>query len=497
MIEAPIIKRTFLDDVSTIAKSLEETLRSLRLREESFTTLEDLLTNQQKPTALNDDLLNLSEFITLAGEYLKLVPLDVSLGLTNHVKARTRGPHEALRNQYVGNNLFGKLNWNEFYNDPIRNAIDTQLTTLETNLNSFGTILTRHAVQDIPGQPFIPLGGINHSYIGSLRVQAYRNAGLRLYEDPERMFTLSFRALALKRGWINRTTQGSYQLAKDGSKIIQELHNNNLTEQLFEQYTGVRVNLTPIPLPPVQTPHPPAISGGTSAGSVSDFAGRRIIAIDRASTWAQGYHALRACVVERDNPHPRYEMNTQTGPITFYRPLTFGENLRARIVDAQAHNNNVGQAYSWNRPNDSCTAIIYGHNGKFKVQTISRDLLDLAPDFGDSFVQKQYNSVDTDNGNAMEFNRRSAKYNELLTREEVLCHPFWQFVADGNIDVLRDYTQLQWAGKKADYKGMGVWISDSPQNGELRALYVDNRNYNSNAYGSYYLYNNGFFLRVS
>ncbi len=214
------------------------------------------------------------------------------------------------------------------------------------------------------------------------------------------------------------------------------------------------------------------------------------------STWAQGYHALRdACAADinagRKVHHPTYVLDGKV----IHRPFTFGENLRARIVDARAHNNDITQASSWNRYNDSCTAIIYGTDGKFKVQTISRDLLLLPPEFSRHSVQVRYDDI-TNGADVAEFECRGVKYNELLTQEEVLCHPFWQFVADGNIDVLRDYTQLQWAGKKADYKGMGVWISDSPQNVELRALFVNYRNYNSNANGRNNLNNNGSFLRV-
>src|SRR3989338_5616140 len=99
--------------------------------------------------------------------------------------------------------------------------------------------------------------------------------------------------------------------------------------------------------------------------------------IPLASTWAQGYRALRdACAVDvqagQTVRQPTYVLDGQT----VYRPLTLGENLRARIADARTHNNNVTQTPSWNRWNDSCTAIVYGTDGKFKVQKISRDLLD-------------------------------------------------------------------------------------------------------------------------
>ena len=490
MVEALPVQRTFLDDVAIVAHSLELTLRELRLSTQSFPKLETVLTEQLKPTAIQDHLLDLPAFIALAGEYLHAVPLDVSIGLTDDAKAQNRGPHEALRNQYVGSNLFGQNHWKQFYDDPVRVGIDARVSKLEADLNSFGTILARTAAKDLPGETFIPIGGINSSYIGSLRVQAYRNAGLRLYEDPERMFTLSFRALAQKKGWITRATNGNYQLAKNGPELISQLHDVGLSEQLFEQYTGAHINLTPAPLAaatPLRTP----------AGSVSDFTGRGINLMNQTSTWAQGYHALRAIPLERDSPHPRYDLSTQTGPVTFYRPLTLGENLRARIVDARAHNNNVAQAPSWSKWNDSCTAIIYGQSGKFKVQKISHDLLDLAPDFRQAFFQGRYETVSADGVNAMEFERRNVKYNEGLTQEEVLRHPFWQFVADGNTDALRDYTQLQWAGKQPKYKGMGVWLRDSPQNGELRALFVDDRSVVSYAYGNYDLNVNGSFLRVS
>ncbi len=216
-----------------------------------------------------------------------------------------------------------------------------------------------------------------------------------------------------------------------------------------------------------------------------------------ASTWARGYHALRdACAADARAGlivhQPTYVLDGQT---TIYRPLTLGEDLRARIVDARAHSNNIAQASSWNSWNNSCTAIIYGTDGKFKVQKISQDLLDLAPDFKQQFVEVHYNTIRS--VDVAEFDRRDAKYNERLTREEVLHHPFWQFVADGNIDVLRDYTQLQWAGKKDDYRGMAVWLADCPYNGELRALFVSYHDNLSNACGVFNLNYDVSFLRVS
>ena len=224
---------------------------------------------------------------------------------------------------------------------------------------------------------------------------------------------------------------------------------------------------------------------------------RNVELMPLTSTWAQGYYALRAACEENDKngrtvTHPTYLLEG----LLIYRPLTFGENLRARIADARVYNNDLTQALSWSRWNESCTAIIYGTDGKFKIQKISHDLLSLAPDFRQKFVQGRYDTVVANNVSAMEFVRRGAKYNEGLTQDEVRRHPFWQFVADGNTDVLWEYTQLQWAGKQPGYKGMGVWLRDSPTNGELRALFVGSRSVGSGAVGKVSLGGSGSFLRV-
>ncbi len=215
-----------------------------------------------------------------------------------------------------------------------------------------------------------------------------------------------------------------------------------------------------------------------------------------ASTWAQGYHALRdACDADARAGLTVRQPTCVLDGQTIYRPLTLGEDLRARLADARAHNNDVAQAPSWKRLTDSCTAIIYGTDKKFKIQKISRDLLNLPPEFSQHFIEVRY---DTIHGvDVAEFDRRDAKYNEKLTREEVLRHPFWQFVADGDSDLLHEYTQLQWAGKQAGYKGMAVWLRESPKNGELRALFVSNLNNDSYANGNDSLSGSVPFLRVS
>ncbi len=264
---------------------------------------------------------------------------------------------------------------------------------------------------------------------------------------------------------------------------------------LAERYEAARQNLAAVGicLESVLCAQPSSICSGATTG----FERLDIRLMPLTQSWTQGYYALRdACVSDVLAGRAVAQPVFSEGSLYSYRPLTLGENLRARIVDARAHNNNIIEAPSWICLNDSCTAIIYGSDGKFKVQKISRDLLDLAPDFRQSFVQGRYDAVGTDNVNAMEFERRGVKYDVGLTQEEVLRHPFWRFVADGNASTLQEYTQLQWAGKPAGYKGMGVWLRDSPQNGELRALCVNFHFNYSSTYGGN-LSNDGSFLRVA
>lgn len=241
-----------------------------------------------------------------------------------------------------------------------------------------------------------------------------------------------------------------------------------------------------------------AFSGDTLAGQTSDFLSSnnsRIVLMKQTSTWASGYHALRdACETEAREGSTIVHPSFILGDKTIYRPLTLGEDLRARIIDARAHNNVAADSPSWSRWNDSCTAIVYGSNGRFKVQKISPDLLRLRRDFNEPFVRVDYDGIrGTD---VCEFDRKDAKYNEALTQDEVLRHPFWLFVAN-NDTTLCDYTQLQWSGKTHNYKGMGIWLRDQSQRGELRALFVDDHNYVSGAYGDISLNNGGGFLQVS
>ncbi len=480
--QSPVLQQTFLDDVATVARSLEKTLRDIRLSTNSFPKLEDVLTQQLKPTALEHDLLDLNLFITLSGEYLQLVPLDVSVGLTDDAKARTRGPHEALRNQYVGNNLWGQRHWKQFYDDSVRLSIDATIARLEVNLNNFGTILARSAAEDLPGKTFIPVGGINSSYIGSLRVQAYRNAGLRLYEDPERMFTLSFRALAAKKGWLTRSADGTYSLAKNGKDLLSELQDVGLTEQLFEQYTGARII---IDSPPTAV-RSPAFSDGIPVSDGSPFSpsGASVeFRLLSASTWTNGRDALqkacgRSIQQGRMSYHPMYVLDGQI----INRPLTIKEDLRARLRDW-----NLGE-----RCNDSCASITYGPNGLFKIVLISDTLLRLPVGSNQHYARIPYDSLIEDGVNVKEFNRARVISGRGLSRAEALNEEVWQFVA---AEALIPYVAREWQDRDDDDSAMGIDLCSEPQVGETRALLV-NCLYNSNLNASNSLYSWSAFARV-
>ena len=251
--------------------------------------------------------------------------------------------------------------------------------------------------------------------------------------------------------------------SRDRKRLVYTANSDSVA--LAERYEAARRNLAAagICLESVLCAQPSSISSGATTG----FERLDIRLMDRASTWAQGYYALRDACSEDAQAGRDVSRHTTMG---VYRPLTFGENLRARITDARAHYNDITQTPSWSGCNDSCTAIIYGSDGKFKVEKVSWKLLDLVPYFKCGFIHGTYDAVATNNSSAMEFERCGIKYNEQLTQEEVLLHPFWQFIADGNTSQLQDFTQLQWAGKPAGYKGMAIMLCQYPQVGETRAL---------------------------
>ena len=88
-----------------------------------------------------------------------------------------------------------------------------------------------------------------------------------------------------------------------------------------------------------------------------------------------------------------------------------------------------------------------------------------------------------------------AKNNHLLSREQFLApHPAWYAALEGDIDLMRAIADHVYTESRRSV--LRFYLYDNPQEDQLRHLFVNDSDY-SGAVGSYNLYNDCRFLRVT
>ena len=132
--------------------------------------------------------------------------------------------------------------------------------------------------------------------------------------------------------------------------------------------------------------------------------------MNQTSTFALGVHALRkAC----DNAHPTFVKEDGS---RIYRPLTFEENIRARLdVYNTLHNPDGSERsdddrlrlfYTWL---DSCTGIAYKKGTTlFKMITESENLIRIPKGFNESYLPVDYPQLQ-----GVELDSSQGKFNHL------------------------------------------------------------------------------------
>ena len=208
------------------------------------------------------------------------------------------------------------------------------------------------------------------------------------------------------------------------------------------------------------------------------------VLMDQTSTYAQGVHALQdAC--RENSVHPQF-VQSEGG---IYRPLTFKENLQARVEDY--HSNEGDKLRLFKTWLNSCCGVAYKKGStKFKIVPLCEELVTIDEDFNQGFFPINYDSVQ-----GVELDFSQAKYGTLLTQQEVLEHPAWLVVVEEDKELLRAYTEIVFSERKRE-KLMRFWIENNPDQDQLRALFVYNLVSGSSADGSYDLNYRGSFLRV-
>jgi len=157
-----------------------------------------------------------------------------------------------------------------------------------------------------------------------------------------------------------------------------------------------------------------------------------------------------------------------------FRPATIKELMQERIQNPELRNEWV----------DSCSAIVYSGDGKFKIIQKSDDLLNLSDN-------KDFLVVDYDLIAAKEFIITNLKM-MCKSKKEIINHPVWLELAGGNKELLQSYADL--FSEKSE---VSIFFREQNKKGELRALYLGNLDFNSIVYGNNILNNNSRFLLVA
>ena len=214
------------------------------------------------------------------------------------------------------------------------------------------------------------------------------------------------------------------------------------------------------------------------------------VLMDKTNTYALGVQALlEACGKELHSPHPIF---TKDNGSTIYRPLTFKETIEARVHDYESNKDTEERKRLFQRWNDSCTAVAYKKGTTtFKLVHQSKDLITIPEDFNAAFLPTTYDDID-----GIELRSDCGKYNQHLTKDEVVHHPAWLTAVENDAALLRIYSDIVFTELKKN-EAMAFCVRQNTAGDELLALLVHDLNYNSNANGDDSLGISGSFLLVA
>ncbi len=222
----------------------------------------------------------------------------------------------------------------------------------------------------------------------------------------------------------------------------------------------------------------------------------------QASTYAQGAYAMRkACEKETSSPHPLFTVDDGS---QIYRPLTFKEVIQAKVTDYNTLLDEEGNDRTledrlrfFENWIDSCTGMAYkAGTTAFKVIPMSKELITIKKSFNEEFSPIEYDDMV-----GVELDTSKGKYDDSLTKKEVINHKAWLAAVEEDKVLLKEYRDIVFDQLKTKYDrdtGMGFYFADvGEEDDELRALFVYSLNYSSDAYGSNDLSSSGSFLLVA
>ena len=228
----------------------------------------------------------------------------------------------------------------------------------------------------------------------------------------------------------------------------------------------------------------------------------KYILMPQTKTYALSLHALQeACVAEKNSNHPQFTLQDNC---KVYRPLTFKENIQARVENYETTHNQDGSERTLDerfflitkRWHDSCTAIVYqAGTTKFKVVPISEYLITLNTNFKELFLQVDYNTI-----NGTELDSSKGTYNNFMSQNSVLTHASWLAAVEGDEALLKSYANIIFTEFKRKYnltEGMIFGVRQDTPTDELRALLISVLDNCSSAGGNFNFKTGGSFVQIA
>lgn len=231
----------------------------------------------------------------------------------------------------------------------------------------------------------------------------------------------------------------------------------------------------------------PVSDQNSPASESSNIMGGTYTQLPKADTYAVGVVALRTQLnANPSNAHPQFILPNGS---SVYRPLTFRENIEARIIDYNRDKNIDGSKRTdaqklelFNTWIDSCTGIAYKKKTKlFKISPICGELITIDNGFNSAFLPVDYSKF---SGN--ELDSSMGVYNQDLSLSQVLVHPAWIAALEDDKALLKEYAGITFNILKTKYskeEGMGFYVRSDTTKDELRALYVNLIGSDSSAIG--------------
>jgi len=215
-----------------------------------------------------------------------------------------------------------------------------------------------------------------------------------------------------------------------------------------------------------------------------------------AKPYSQAVHKLQVALkTSPSSVHPLFNLSATQ---KVYRPLTFKENIEARINDFETKTNPDGSPRSNDDLKklflvylDSCTGIAYkAESTRFKIDPECKTLITINNSFNQAFHPIDYSTF-----NGVELDSSKDVYNSLLSKSKFLDHEGYRLLYSDDKKLMNTYWDIVHSLKSQDNL-MSFWVKQNTSTDELRALYVNNINNNSNANGNNNLNNNARFLLI-